>query len=59
MLRARKDTWAQLQPDEPFPGRVVLHVDRDTPAYIVKRAVESATSAGYPDLGFMVMRRFD
>lgn len=59
MLAARRKTWKELQPDKPFPGVVVLHVDQDTPAYIVKRVTQSVTRAGYPNVGFMVKKRFD
>ena len=59
LLRKRRENWALLQPDKPFPGRVVLHIDRDAPAYQVKRLVASASAAGIYGIDFMVAQRFE
>jgi hypothetical protein len=57
LLRSRREHGSVLQPDKPFPGRVVLHIDRDAPAYQVKRLVASASAAGIHGIDFMVMQR--
>ena len=59
LLRNRRENWSSLQPDKPFPGHVVLHIDRDAPAYQVKRLVASASAAGYHDIGLKVMQRYE
>ncbi|MBL8744700.1 MAG: hypothetical protein JNK04_26505 [Myxococcales bacterium] len=57
LLRSRRENWALLQPSKPFPGRVVLQIDRDAPAYQVKRLVASASAAGIYAVDFMVVQR--
>ena len=57
LLRSRRENLSFLQPDRPFPARVVLHIDRDAPAYQVKRLVASASAAGIYDIDFMVVQR--
>lgn len=37
-LKAKRETWTVLYPDRPFPGVVVLQIDQDAPAVVVKRS---------------------
>ena len=46
--------WKQLHPGKDFPGVVVLQVDQDVPAVVVKSCFQTAAFAGYPNVSFMV-----
>jgi biopolymer transport protein ExbD len=59
LLRTRRDLVKTLEPGREPPRSIVLNVDRETPAYLVKRVISAAARAGYDDLSFMVMRRFE
>lgn len=54
VLRAKRDVWRQLHPGKEPPGVVVLAIDRDVPAYVVKSVVHTAATSGYPELSFLV-----
>jgi biopolymer transport protein ExbD len=54
MLKAKKELWKQVQPNKPFPGVVVLQVDQNVPAIVVKSVFQTAAFAGYPNVSFMV-----
>ncbi len=56
-LKAKRELWRQLHPGEPFPGVVVLQIDRRVPALVVKSAFQTAAYAGYPNVSFAVKRR--
>ena len=54
VLKAKRELWTQLYPGRPFPGTVVLQVDQDVPAVVVKSVFQTAALAGYPNVSFMV-----
>ncbi len=56
MLKTRRETWKQLQPDKPFPGVVILQIDEAVPAIVVKSVFQTAAYAGYPNVSFMVTK---
>ena len=56
VLSAKRALWKQLHPGAAFPGAVVLQVDQDTPAIVVKSVFQTAALAGYPSVSFMVNR---
>ena len=56
LLKTRRENWKQLQPDKPFPGVVILQVDENVPAIVVKSVFQTAAYAGYPNVSFMVLK---
>ncbi len=54
ILKGKRDVWKQLHPGKDFPGVVVLQVDQDVPALVVKSTFQTAAFAGYPNVSFMV-----
>jgi biopolymer transport protein ExbD len=55
-LKGKRDRWKQLYPNKEFPGVVVLQVDQDVQAVVVKSVFQTAAFAGYPNVSFMVMK---
>lgn len=55
-LQGAKKDWEKVNPvkDAKFPGVVILQVDREVPALVVKSVFQTAASAGYPNVSFMV-----
>jgi biopolymer transport protein ExbD len=54
-LKTLKDDWKKLYPDKKeFPGIVILQVDKEVSALVVKSVFQTAASAGYPNVSFMV-----
>lgn len=60
-LKTLKDDWKKINPDKAkdFPGIVVLQVDKEVPALVVKSVFQTAASAGYPNVSFMVGKLAD
>ncbi len=56
LLEQKRALWKAVQPDKPFPGTCVLQIDQDTPAVAVKSVFQTAASAGYPNVSFMVKK---
>lgn len=54
ILKQKRETWKQLHPQKEFPGVVVLQIDQDIPAIVVKSVFQTAAFAGYPNVSFMV-----
>ena len=54
LLKNRRENWKTLQPDKPFPGVVILQIDENVPAIVVKSVFQTAAFAGYPNVSFMV-----
>lgn len=54
MLKNKRELWKQVQPGKPFPGVVILQVDQEVPALVVKSVFQTAAFAGYPNVSFMV-----
>ena len=53
-LKRRHDLAKQIAPNEPAPTHVILAIDADTPAGVVKTMTKSAAEAGYPSIDFLV-----
>jgi biopolymer transport protein ExbD len=53
-LKGKRDTFKQAQPNKEFPGVVVLEIDQDVQAVVVKSVFQTAAFAGYPRVSFMV-----
>ena len=53
-LAAKRAKWKLLFPEKPNPGVVVLQIDGDVPAVVVKSVFQTAALAGYPNVSFMV-----
>jgi biopolymer transport protein ExbD len=54
VLKGQREVWKQLHPGKEFPGVVILQVDQDVPAVVVKSTFQTAAFAGYPNVSFMV-----
>lgn len=54
VLKGQREVWKQLHPGKEFPGVVVLQVDQEVPAVVVKSTFQTAAFAGYPNVSFMV-----
>jgi biopolymer transport protein ExbD len=54
ILKNKKELWTQIKPGAPFPGNVILQVDKRVPALVVKSVFQTAAFAGYPAVSFMV-----
>jgi len=53
-LKSKRELWTQLNPGKPFPGVVVLQIDRHVPALVVKSVFQTAAMAGFPAVSFQV-----
>jgi biopolymer transport protein ExbD len=53
-LKAKRATWKQVYPGREPPGVVVLQIEQDAPARVVKSMFLTATRAGFPNVSFMV-----
>lgn len=53
-LKAKHETSKILSPNKPPPTHVVLAIDGDVPAGVVKSIVMTANRSGYPSIDFMV-----
>ncbi len=54
ILKGKREVWKQLHPGRDFPGVVVLQIDQDVTAVVVKSVFQTAAFAGYPNVSFMV-----
>jgi biopolymer transport protein ExbD len=54
ILKGKRELWKQLHPGKEFPGVVVLQIDQDVQAIVVKSVFQTAAFAGYPNVSFMV-----
>jgi biopolymer transport protein ExbD len=54
MLKAKKELWKTTHPGKDFPGVVILQIDQDVKAVVVKSVFQTAAFAGYPNVSFMV-----
>ena len=54
ILKGKREVWKQLHPGKDFPGVVVLQIDQDVQAVVVKSTFQTAAFAGYPNVSFMV-----
>jgi biopolymer transport protein ExbD len=56
LLEQKRALWKAVQPNKPFPGTCILQIDQETPAVVVKSVFQTAASAGYPNVSFMVKK---
>jgi len=54
VLKGFRENWKTLHPGKDFPGVVVLQIDQDVPAVVVKSVFQTSAFAGYPNVSFMV-----
>ena len=54
ILKSKRELWKQTHPGREFPGVVVLQVDQDVVAVVVKSVFQTSAFAGYPNVSFMV-----
>lgn len=54
ILKSKREVWKQLHPGKDFPGVVVLQIDQDVRAVVVKSVFQTAAFSGYPNVSFMV-----
>lgn len=54
VLKGKREVWKQLHPGKDFPAVVVLQIDQDIQAVVVKSVFQTAAFAGYPNVSFMV-----
>jgi hypothetical protein len=48
-LKSTRDLWTKAHAGQPFPGRVMLKVEKATPAAGVRHIIDVARAAGYPN----------
>jgi len=54
-LKVAKDDWKKVNPNnKEFPGVVILQVDKEVAALVVKSVFQTSALAGYPNVSFMV-----
>jgi len=56
ILKAQRELWKQTRPGKEFPGVVVLQIDQDVSAVVVKSVFQTSAFAGYPNVSFMIDR---
>jgi hypothetical protein len=54
LLKAKRELWKQTHPGKDFPGVVILQIDKDVKAVVVKSVFQTAAFAGFPNVSFMV-----
>jgi biopolymer transport protein ExbD len=54
LLKAKRELWKQTHPGKDFPGVVMLQIDQNIKAVIVKSVFQTAAFAGFPNVSFMV-----
>jgi hypothetical protein len=54
VLKGQRELWKQNRPGKDFPGVVVLQIDQEVPAIVVKSVFQTSAFAGYPNVSFMV-----
>jgi len=54
ILKAKRELWKQTHPNKEFPGVVMLQIDQNIKAVIVKSVFQTAAFAGFPNVSFMV-----
>ncbi len=54
ILKSKRELWKQTHPNKDFPGVVLLQIDQNIKAVIVKSVFQTAAFAGFPNVSFMV-----
>ena len=53
ILKAKRELWKQTHPNKDFPGVVILQIDQNIKAVVVKSVFQTAAFAGFPNVSFM------
>ena len=53
ILKSKRELWKANHPGKEFPAVVILQVDQDVQAVVVKSVFQTAAFAGYPNVSFM------
>jgi hypothetical protein len=57
-LKYMKETWMSTHPTgTPFPGMVILQLDENLEAFIVKSVFNTVALSGYTNVSFMVNKK--
>ena len=57
-LKFMKETWKSTHPsDAPFPGMVVLQLDENLPAFVVKSVFYTCALSGFNNISFLVNKK--
>src|SRR3984893_14083671 len=51
VLKAKRELWKQTHPNKDFPGVVLLQIDQNIKAVVVKSVFQTAAFAGCPNVG--------
>jgi biopolymer transport protein ExbD len=54
ILKSKRELWKQTHPGKDFPGVVMLEIDQNIKAVVVKSVFQTAAFAGFPNVSFMV-----
>ena len=54
ILKAKRELWKQTHPNKDFPGVVMLEIDQNIKAVVVKSVFQTSAFAGFPNVSFMV-----
>jgi len=54
ILKAKRELWKQTHPGKEFPGVVMLQIDQNIKAVVVKSVFQTAAFSGFPNVSFMV-----
>src|ERR1700677_374734 len=54
ILKSKRELWKQTHPNKDFPGVVLLKIDQNVKAVVVKSVFQTAAFAGFPNVSFMV-----
>jgi biopolymer transport protein ExbD len=54
ILKSKRELWKQTHPSKDFPGVVMLQIDQNIKAVVVKSVFQTAAFAGFPNVSFMV-----
>ncbi len=54
ILKAKRELWKQTHPNKDFPGVVMLEIDQNVKAVVVKSVFQTSAFAGFPNVSFMV-----
>jgi biopolymer transport protein ExbD len=54
VLKAKRELWKQTHPNKDFPGVVLLQIDQNVKAVVVKSVFQTAAFVGFPNVSFMV-----
>ncbi|MGH7435256.1 MAG: ExbD/TolR family protein [Polyangiaceae bacterium] len=54
ILKAKRELWKQTHPGKDFPGVVLLEIDQNIKAVVVKSVFQTSAFAGFPNVSFMV-----